>query len=117
VGYRALVNIILVAHFGFLVYLVLGGFLAWRWPWALWPHAAAAVWGLLIITFPVACPLTWAEDWARRRAGEPGLTRGFMDRYVNGVLYPIRYEVAVRLLVAAVVLLSWIGWYLHRRRA
>jgi hypothetical protein len=40
-----------------------------------------------------------------------------MDRYVNGVLDPIRYEVAVRLLVAAVVLLSWIGWYLHRRRA
>ena len=41
-GYRLLTTLILVLHFGFLVYLVVGGFLAWRWPRTLWLHLVAA---------------------------------------------------------------------------
>ena len=115
-GYRLLVQVILLAHFAFLAYVVFGGFLAWRWPRTIWLHLAAAVWGLFIVTFPVTCPLTWAEDWARQQAGEPGLTRGFIDRYVTGVLYPTELVVQMRFLVAGVVLASWVGWWYGRRR-
>jgi hypothetical protein len=105
------------AHYAFLAYLALGGFLAWRWTWTIWPHALAALWGLLIITVSPTCPLTWVEDWSRRRAGMPGLTNGFIDRYVTGVLYPEQYESTVRVLVAVVVLASWLGAYAHWRAA
>ncbi len=31
-GYRLLADAAMVAHFLFLAYLVMGGFMAWRWP-------------------------------------------------------------------------------------
>ena len=114
--YSWLVNVVLALHFGFLVYLVLGGFLAWRWPKAIVPHAAAAVWGILIVLEWVDCPLTWAEDWARQRSGEAPLTAGFIDRYITGVIYPPEYLHEIRLAVALVVLGSWVGAFLLWRR-
>jgi Protein of Unknown function (DUF2784) len=117
VFYRVLATAVLVTHFGYLAYVILGGFLAWRWPRAFWPHLVAAAWGLAVVTLPLDCPLTLAEDWARRRGGEPGLTRGFIDRYIQGVLYPERYTRLLQVLVGLLVLGSWLGAYLrHRRR-
>ncbi|GAB2919393.1 hypothetical protein GCM10027280_03040 [Micromonospora polyrhachis] len=115
-GYRLLTTLILVLHFGFLVYLVVGGFLAWRWPRTGWLHVAAAGWGAAVVAAGLDCPLTYAEHWSRRRAGETGAMRGFIDRYVEGVLYPERYSEWVMALVAIVVVASWLGWWLLRRR-
>jgi hypothetical protein len=116
-GYRVLAGMFLGLHFAYLVYLVLGGFLAWRWTWTVWPHVLAAGWGVIVVAFSPTCPLTWAEDWARKRAGEPGLTHGFIDRYLTDVVYPERYTQLVRVLVAVAVLVSWLGAYAHWRRA
>ncbi|HET8681593.1 MAG TPA: DUF2784 domain-containing protein [Micromonosporaceae bacterium] len=119
-GYRALTTLVLVTHFAYLAYVVLGGFLAWRWPRAIWPHLAAAAWGLVAISVPTICPLTWAEDWSRQRAGESGLTQGFVDRYIEGVLYPAQYTAVLQALAAAAVVVSWTGFVLRwraRRRA
>jgi hypothetical protein len=119
VRYDWLVNVILTVHFGYLVYVVMGGFLAWRWPKAFFAHLLAAMWGILIVLSWVDCPLTWAEHWARRQNGEAASNAGFMDRYVTGVLYPQEYLHESRVVVAAVVLLSWVGALLlwRRRRA
>ncbi len=120
-GYDWLVTLVLGLHFGYLAYLVLGGFLAWRWPWAIWAHLVACVWGVLIVAGQVDCPLTWAEDWARRKAGQGPLTAGFVDRYLDNVIYPDRYVNLARLAVALVVAVSWIGayaiWRARRRTA
>jgi hypothetical protein len=117
--YKALVTVVLAAHFGFLAYVLFGGFLAWRWPRAFWPHLAAATWGLAVVAIPLTCPLTYAENWARERAGEAGLTQGFIDRYIEGVLYPERYTRLLQVLVGVLVLGSWLGayrWYRRRRK-
>jgi len=66
------------------------------------------------------CPLTYVEDRLRRRTGQSGLPRGFIDAYIEGVLYPARYAGQVRMLAGAVIVLSWLGAYLLwrvRRRA
>jgi len=114
--YAALASVTMSAHFLFLVYLTLGGFLTWRWRRTLWAHLAVVGWGVVSITVGVTCPLTVLEDWARRRAGEPGLTGGFIDHYLTGVLYPRRYVVLVQALVALCVAASWAGLYLRTRR-
>jgi hypothetical protein len=107
-GYRFLADATVVVHFAFLIYVVLGGFLAWRRPRMIWPHLAAASWGLLIITNSVECPLTYLENWARERGGEQGLgASGFVDTYVKGVIYPAQYTQLLQLLVVACVLVSW----------
>jgi uncharacterized protein DUF2784 len=112
VGYQWLVTVILVAHFTYLAYLLLGGFLAWRWSKMIYPHLVSVAWGLLILFNLVACPLTIAEGWARRLAGDAPVTGGFIDRYVTGVIYPGKYLVEVRIGLALVVLVSYVGAYL-----
>jgi hypothetical protein len=115
--YRVVEACVVGAHFGYLAYVIFGGFLIWRWPHAIWSHLVAVGWAALIVAFPLTCPLTWAQDWARRRAGEAPLTKGFIDRYIEGVLYPARFTWLAQLLVAVVVLASWTGaWWWRRNR-
>ncbi len=114
--YRAMVGAVVLAHFCFLAYVVGGGFLAWRWPRS-WPlHALAVAWAALIISLGPRCPLTAAQNWLRARAGQPPLHGGFIDTYVEGVIYPARYTQLVQVVVALLVAWSWVGCYLRRRR-
>lgn len=109
-------DLVMLVHLGFLLYVALGGFLAWRFRWLIVPHLAAAGWGLVSATVGIACPLTAWEDAARRRAGEQGLPRGFVDTYLTGVVYPADRLVAAQLIVASIVLVSWAGFALRQRR-
>jgi Protein of Unknown function (DUF2784) len=109
VGYKVLASAILVTHFAYLAYVVFGGFLAWRWPRTVFVHLVAAGWGLYVITAQKVCPLTYAEDWSRRRAGEAGLSTGFIDRYIEGVLYPERYAGLMQALALTTVVASYVG--------
>ena len=105
--YAALATTVLAVHFCFLAYVVLGGFLVWRWPKAFWPHLAAATWGLAVVTVPLTCPLTVAEHWARGKAGQAVGDKGFIDMYIENVLYPERYTHLLQVLVGAVVVFSY----------
>jgi len=107
--YDELASAVTVLHFGFLAFVVLGGFVAWRWRWVIVPHLAAAAWGGLITVFSIECPLTDVENELRRRAGDGDLPGGFIDTYVEGVLYPERYVDEARALAAAVIVASWLG--------
>ena len=114
--YQLLAELVMLLHFGFLAYVALGGFLAWRRPWLIVPHAAAAVWGALSATVGIPCPLTGWEHALRRRAGEEGLSRGFVDTYLTGVVYPQEHLLTAQLLVATLVAVSWTGFALRLRR-
>jgi hypothetical protein len=114
---RVLAEVTMVAHFAYLAFVVFGGFLAWRWPRVILAHLFAVGVGGAIIVAGANCPLTYLEDQLRRSAGGPGLPRGFVDGYIEGVLYPERYAGQVQVLVGAVIVVSWIGAYLMARRA
>ena len=115
--YRLVADAAMVAHFLFLAYLVLGGFIAWRWPWTIWTHLAVALYGLFNVIIGWPCPLTHVENWGRVRAGQATLPgTGFIDHYVAGVVYPRGNEAVVQVLVACVVLTSWMGFLIRRRR-
>ncbi|MBX6384302.1 MAG: DUF2784 domain-containing protein [Microbispora sp.] len=118
--YRLVWQATMVAHFLVIAYIALGGFLAWWRPRLIWPHLALCAWGLVQLTGLVECPLTALENWGRARAGERGLLPGgFIDTYIEGVIYPEAYVWHVRLAVVAVVLVSWAGFAvkIRRRRA
>lgn len=114
--YRAVIALAVGLHFAFLVFGVFGGFLAWRWPRLLWVQVIAAGWLFVVVAASLTCPLTWVEDRARERLGLPAHTGGFLDTYVEGVFYPHGYEWAAQLVVAVLVLGSWVGFLLLRRR-
>lgn len=118
--YRVLADATMVLHFAFLVYLTLGGFVAWRWPRTIIAHVVAVAWGLLIVLFELDCPLTGPEDYFRTKAGQEGLSGGFIDTYLTDVVYPAEHVDLVRLAVAVVVAVSWVGFVVRlraRRRA
>ena len=118
-GYQVLAQAAVAAHFLFLAYLLVGGFLAWpaRWRWTVLAHLAVVGWGISIVTVGQNCPLTQLENWARERAGQHGLARGFVDTYLTGVIYPAQYLGQVRLLIALLVLVSWVGLAVRWARA
>ena len=96
-----------LVHGVFLAYVVLGGLVALRWPRTLPLHVGAALWGLLVVAASVRCPLTTVEDWLRVRGGAAPLPGGFIDRYVEGVLYQASLTPLAQAVAAALVLGSW----------
>ena len=115
--YRLIADTAMVLHAAFLVYMVVGGFIAWRWRWSFWPHLATAAYGLGITTVGWDCPLTHVENWGRERAGQETLpSSGFIDHYLTGVVYPAEHLMIAQLAVAACVVVSWAGLaFLHLR--
>lgn len=108
---RALVVASAAGHMAFLVLLVLGGFLAWWWPWMLWPHLICVGWAVYVVGLGRPCPLTEVERRGRERAGWPPMHfRGFIVHYFSGVLYPPSwYPIPVVPLAGLLVLVSWAG--------
>jgi hypothetical protein len=86
--YRALADVVLVLHLGFVLFVVLGGLLVLRWPRLAWLHIPAAVWGVLIEYTGWICPLTPLENSFRLRGGEAGYSGGFIQHYIQPILYP-----------------------------
>jgi Protein of Unknown function (DUF2784) len=115
--YVIVVALTVTVHFAFLGYLVVGGFLALRWPRTIWLHAAVVVWGVAIVMLRFDCPLTWLEQWGRRGARMALLPpAGFIDHYITGVLYPGDYVGVVEAVVFSVVVTSWITYLLAAKR-
>ncbi|PTR27598.1 uncharacterized protein DUF2784 [Rhodococcus sp. OK519] len=116
--YRLLVDATVLVHLAFLAYVVVGGFLAWRWRRTIWLHVVAVAWGFSTVLVGIDCPLTHLENWARERAGERQLpSEGFIAHYLTGVIYPTNAVEVVRALVAVCVVVSWIGFVLPRLRS
>ena len=86
--YRLLANTAVAAHALFIVFVVLGGFLAWRWRWVAALHLPCAAWGVLIEFRHWVCPLTPLENHLRAKAGAQGYEGGFIEHYLLPVIYP-----------------------------
>ncbi|MFI9413844.1 DUF2784 domain-containing protein [Nocardia gamkensis] len=115
--YRLAADATAVTHFAFVAYVVVGGFLAWRFPRTIWLHLLAVCWGFGTIVVGFDCPLTHLENWAREHAGRERLpSSGFIDHYLTGVIYPEHALGLVRAVAAAVVVASWIGYVWAQRR-
>lgn len=87
-AYQILADILVVLHLAFIVYVVAGGLLSWRWPRNALVHLPCAVWGALIECTGWICPLTPLEVRWRIQAGQAGYEGGFIDHYVLPVVYP-----------------------------
>ena len=117
---RALADVVLVVHLAFVLFVVLGGLLALRWPRVAWVHVPVALYGATIEFVGFVCPLTPLEVWLRRRGGEGGYEGGFVEHYVTAALYPsgLTREVQVALGVAVLALNAVVYVaYVWRRRA
>jgi uncharacterized protein DUF2784 len=103
--YRILADLVLVLHLGFVVFVVLGGLLVLRWPAIMALHLPAAVWGVVIEFTGWLCPLTPLENWLRVRGGELGYSGGFIEHYIQPVLYPSGLTRGIQIVLGTLVVL------------
>lgn len=106
---RVAADVVVAVHLAFLVFLTVGSLLAWRWPRVVVLHLPSVVWGVVSITVGLSCPLTPLEKHLRRLAGEQGYAGGFVDHYVEDVVYPERYTPLLRALIATAILAGYLG--------
>jgi hypothetical protein len=114
--YEVLAQATMVTHFAALLYIGLGGFLAWRWPRAIFPHIPFALWGFSVVAFDLVCPLTWVEDRFRAAQGLGPLPGGFNEHYIYDVIIPRPLLPAVAALAITAVVVSYVGPYRLWRR-
>ena len=118
--FRGLADLVLVAHLAFVLFVVLGGAAALRWPRLAYVHLPVALYGAAIEFVGFVCPLTPLEVWLRRRGGEGGYEGGFVEHYVTAALSPSGLTRELQLALGAAVLVINAAVYtvwLRRRRA
>lgn len=102
--YRLLADLLVVLHLGFVLFVVLGGFLVLRWRRLAWVHVPVALWGFAISVFGWVCPLTPLENHLRSLAGQAGYSGTFIDHYIVPIVYPPGLTPTLQLVVAGGVL-------------
>ena len=110
-----LADVTVVVHFAALLYIGLGGFLAWVWPRTIFVHVVFAAWGVAINTLPIICPLTALEDYFRGRQGLGPLPGGFNEYYIYGHIIPRPLLPAVAVGAVILLVVSYVGVYVRWR--
>ena len=88
-AFRFFADLVVLAHLGFIVFVVLGGLLAFRWKWLPWLHIPAMAWGGFIELSGGICPLTPLENTLRRAAGLREYSQSFIEQYIVPLVYPV----------------------------
>ncbi|CAN5483952.1 hypothetical protein BH18ACT1_BH18ACT1_02800 [soil metagenome] len=114
--FRVLADVVVVVHLGFILFVALGSLALWRWPKLAWAHVPALVYAIAIVTVGFICPLTPLEKWLRRRGDGMAYEGGFVDRYVEDVVYPDEQTAALRALAAVAVVAGYVAVVVRARR-
>ena len=115
---RILADGVVLLHFGFILFVVFGGFLLLRWKWSASLHLPAVLWAAAIEFRHGVCPLTPLEQELRLAAGEAGYSGSFIEHYLIPIIYPAgldeRLQYILGTLVIAINLVIY-GWVRFRR--
>jgi len=119
--YRLAADAVVLLHLGFVVFVVAGGLLVFRWRRVALLHLPAVVWAVLLEFRGWLCPLTPLELSLRASGGQAGYSGGFVEHYILPVLYPAELDSTLQIalgsfvIVINVVLYSWLLWRLKNR--
>jgi hypothetical protein len=95
---------VLLIHFAFVLFVVAGGLLVWRWRWLVWLHLPAVGWGAMVELGGWICPLTPLENRLRAAAGATGYANGFVEHYLMPLIYPAGLTRELQILLGFLVL-------------
>jgi len=111
VAAHTLATIVVVVHVAFVIFVVVGGALALRWPKVAVVHLPAVAWAVYIEWSGAICPLTPLENALRTAAGLEAYAGDFVAEYVFPLLYPDgltrRAQAVIGFVVLAVNLLAY----------
>ena len=109
-------DIVVVVHFAFVLFVVLGGLLVLKWRSLAWVHVPAVIWGVLIEYAGWICPLTPLEQRLRSATGA-SYNESFTAHYILPILYPEALTRSLQLVLGTAVLAlnaALYAWVLYR---
>jgi hypothetical protein len=113
---------VVLLHLAFIVFVVAGAVLLFRWPRVAWLHVPALLWGAYAEFSGALCPLTPLENRLRALAGDAGYSGGFVEHYLIPLIYPEALTREWQMLLGVVVVAInatlyalWIAWRRRRR--
>mgnify|MGYP000513051202 CR=1 FL=1 len=111
-------ELLVVIHFSFILFVVLGGLLVLKWRRLIWVHLPAATWGAVVEAMGWICPLTPWENHFRQMAGQEGYSGDFVSRYLLPVIYPadLKHDLQLALAVFVVIINIVIYIFVYRTR-
>ena len=116
-----LADLVLVVHTLFVIFVVLmvpailvGGWLGWGWVRWFW-FRLFHIFGILIVVAQawvgIICPLTTLEMWLRRLAGENAYDGGFIQYWLQKILFwnaPAWVFILIYTLFFLLVVMTWV---------
>lgn len=109
--YGLLADATVLVHALFVFFVVCGGLAVLRWPRLSLLHLPAVVWGVAIECASGVCPLTYLENYWRRRGGRAGYRGSFIQQYLEPLLYPLGLTPQDQMLLGALALLLNLAVY------
>ena len=109
--YSFLADLLVVFHLVFILYVMAGALLIFKWPKTLWLHLPACFWGMTVEFTGWICPLTPWEIQLRIPAGEEGYTGSFIEQYLIPIIYPIGLTREVQMVLGGTVLIVNLSLY------
>jgi hypothetical protein len=113
--YARAADLTAIVHAAFIVFVLTGGFLAWRWPRLVWVHLPAVAVTAVIFLLGADCPLTDLERHFRREAGQRVYRDGFVAHYLLPMVPDTVRTVGVPVFVVAVTVAAYVGYYARHR--
>ncbi len=86
--FRILADVTVAIHLLFILFVIFGGLLVFRWPKLAWLHVPAFLWGGAIEIGGWICPLTYLENDLRARGALAGYSDSFVEVYLLPLIYP-----------------------------
>jgi len=113
--FRILAVLFPLLHLCFILWVIFGALVTRHRPLLTGLHLGTLAYGLLIEVLPVGCPLTSAEQWARRGAGLAPYPGDYLTHYLEAIIYPdVPYQWLI--IGAAIVCIVNLIVYWRRRQ-
>ncbi|KQC09008.1 MAG: hypothetical protein APR62_03565 [Smithella sp. SDB] len=109
--YNLFADLIVLAHFLFVVFVICGSLLVFRWPKVAFVHLPAAIWGVIVEFFGWICPLTPLENHFRNLAGYTQYRGDFILRYLVPVIYPENLTTTIQIVLGILVIIINVFFY------
>ena len=97
-------DLLVLLHLLFILYVVLGGLLVFKWQKSLLLHLPCVVWASLLELYGWICPMTPLENSFRQAAGEDGYAGGFIEHYLLPLIYPEDLDRNMQLVLGGTVI-------------
>lgn len=118
--YQLAADAVVLLHFGFILFVLLGGLLAYKWLCVIWLHLPAVIWGAVIVLAGWVCPLTPLENKLRVAGGGTHYSSSFIEHYILPVIYPagLSRELQINLGITLVLVnvLIYLGLFIKYKK-